>query len=507
MTGVTREPKMRAQTYLQRSPKTGVYRVRRFIPEDVRPAFGGRREYVQSLGTRNLRQAKSLAMPILAELQSRMDASAENGCANVIENRSSHSASNIPVTVIKSSVVKDHQVLSTSMSVDRHDQRVASRSIPQSSPSETASRTKPGLLKNAPAIDGKTISELSEALLTSRAYKDKTIPDVRRAYALLIELHGDLPIRQVTRSHIRELRDVLLRYPVTGRTAEVESKSIRQIVQRNWDRTISRPTVEKLLGFISQGFRLGLSEGWCDENPRQGIIVGKTDTSIKTERSDFQPHHLLKLFGSPLFSGCEGDHRVYQPGHTLIRDYRFWLPVVGLFTGARLGELCQLEVGDLRQDQGTWFLQISSISDLSAGSKSLKTKHSERVVPLHRQLVELGFVQYARSSASGHIFDSRYDSPRKLSHEYSKWFGRYLTKIGLIERELVFHSFRHTFKTACRLANVPTEIHDELTGHKPVTVGGWYGERKRRMEFLKDIIDSLRYDGLPAWMLNETDDC
>ena len=64
---------MRALTYLQKSPDTGVYRVRRIIPARMRHAFGGRREYLKSLGTREIGRARSLAMPILADLQVQFD--------------------------------------------------------------------------------------------------------------------------------------------------------------------------------------------------------------------------------------------------------------------------------------------------------------------------------------------------------------------------------------------------------------------------------------------------
>ncbi len=78
-------------------------------------------------------------------------------------------------------------------------------------------------------------------------------------------------------------------------------------------------------------------------------------------------------------------------------------------------------------------------------------------------------------------------------------FGRYLTRIGLEDRELVFHSFRHNFKTACRFVNIPTEVHDELTGHRPMTVGGWYGERQRRIEYLKELVDRIEYGGVGGY--------
>lgn len=141
----------------------------------------------------------------------------------------------------------------------------------------------------------------------------------------------------MTRGHLRELRDVLLRYPVGGSVVRLRNMSLREIAQHDWSRTISPVTVEKLLGFLSQGFRLAVSEGWCDENPGSGLLVGRSNTSLKNERSDFQEHHLIRLFLSPLFVGCSDNQHALEVGRYRIFDHRYWLPLLALYTGARLG--------------------------------------------------------------------------------------------------------------------------------------------------------------------------
>ncbi len=64
---------MASMSYLQKHPKTDVYRVRRSIPEAARFAFQGRAVFLKTLGTKNLVEAKRLAFPVLAELQSKID--------------------------------------------------------------------------------------------------------------------------------------------------------------------------------------------------------------------------------------------------------------------------------------------------------------------------------------------------------------------------------------------------------------------------------------------------
>jgi len=76
---------MRALTYLQKHPQTGVYRVRRRIPKSFQSMFGGRCEFIKSLETRNIGQAKSRALPIIAEIQQRFDNAANANQASEID--------------------------------------------------------------------------------------------------------------------------------------------------------------------------------------------------------------------------------------------------------------------------------------------------------------------------------------------------------------------------------------------------------------------------------------
>ena len=51
---------------------------------------------------------------------------------------------------------------------------------------------------------------------------------------------------------------------------------------------------------------------------------------------------------------------------------------------------------------------------------------------------------------------------------WTKWFGRYLGPHAVDQRSKTFHSFRHTFKRACREAGLSEEVHHALTGHSVV---------------------------------------
>ena len=74
----------------------------------------------------------------------------------------------------------------------------------------------------------------------------------------------------------------------------------------------------------------------------------------KRTRVPFTTAQLNSLFKSPLYLKCAGDKREHESGSVRVRDWRYWIPLIGLYSGARLGEIAQLLVGDLREIHGTW---------------------------------------------------------------------------------------------------------------------------------------------------------
>lgn len=317
---------------------------------------------------------------------------------------------------------------------------------------------------------------------------------VKRAFVLLGRLVGNPDIRTINKDQARELRDILLAYPIGKSEGRVADKmKLRDIPNQKWGRTITGITVKQYIGVLSRAWKWGISEGLADENPFVGLQIKEdgAETARRVERRDYSDQELLRLFKSPLFTGCKSETRLSEAGKLKVRDHRFWIPWLALYTGARLSELCQLEKSNLKRDGRVWYLEITTIDEDKA-RKRLKTKQSKRDVPLHWHLVELGFIEYCRKVESGRLFPA-YDDADHLAHEFTKRFAYYMDRVGMSDPALTFHSFRHTFKTASRFANVPDIIHDALTGHAPQNVGQEYGQNKRRIPHLKSEIDKVRY--------------
>ena len=148
---------------------------------------------------------------------------------------------------------------------------------------------------------------------------------------------------------------------------------------------------------------------------------------------------------------------------------RVWLPLLGLFTGARLNELGRLVVGDIQGDPVPHF-------DI----RRAKNSGSLRAVPLHPQLVELGFLEYVEAlKAAGQeclwpCLRSGGD-PGTDGDVLGRWFSRYLHQGLGFPATVVFHSFRHSFRDFCRNAGIARDVHHQLTGHASGAAGDAYG--------------------------------
>ena len=158
------------------------------------------------------------------------------------------------------------------------------------------------------------------------------------------------------------------------------------------------------------------------------------------------------------------------------RNADFWLPLLGLFTGARLEEIGAASLADLKNEGGISYLHITTIE-----GRRLKTQTSQRRVPLHDEIIRCGFLAYVgalKKRGETKMFPDIRRKPGAKGAQTAAWskkYGRWLDKIGITDSRLVFHSFRHTFKEACRVANIREEIHDALTGHSNGSIGREYG--------------------------------
>jgi integrase len=358
-----------------------------------------------------------------------------------------------------------------------------------------------------PPVDARTTpsGEILRAALEGwkrqRERPAATITEYERAISLFVELHGDLPVVQVKRSHARLFREALQEVPRT-RSGKLLKASLPELAQ--WGREhpgaqkISASTVNKLLGGVQAVAVWARDNGmvpddvqWADPFAKMRLGEGEA----RRGGAPFELADLQVIFSSPVFT--QGERPKGGQG-----EAAFWFPLLALFTGARLGELAGLRASDVARDDTIGAVSIYITADARAG-KRLKTRQSARVVPVHAQLNKIGFLKFVaaqgKARGSGAWLFPEVAPRTPGAKAFSKWFGRYIGTHGVTDATKVFHSFRHTFIDALRAAGVSKEINSALVGHSNGGVHEQYGAKeiaRRYGKRLSDAVALVRYAGL-----------
>ena len=156
----------------------------------------------------------------------------------------------------------------------------------------------------------------------------------------------------------------------------------------------------------------------------------------------------------------KSEHYWKMPGSLINQNHKYWVPLIALFTGMRLSEISNLNKDDFAIEEGINYLIV----------REAKTDSGIRKVPIHPKLIEVGLFDYVEKlQPNQQLFEGI------SSDAYSKHFSRLLDSVGITDKKLVFHSFRHTFTDALRAAKVTEPIIKSLIGHSDGSVTSQYG--------------------------------
>jgi len=280
----------------------------------------------------------------------------------------------------------------------------------------------------------------------------KTVADKTSVVALLVRIVGDAPVSHLNRKDAQAFRETALKLP--PRAAQQAEKSLTKLTKQA-DRTISVTTFNHYVKHLKTLFVYAIQEGYCEKNPFEGLKI-RQKAKVNSLRSRFNSDDLRKLFSPATYE------RKDSP-----KAYRYWLPLLGLYTGARLNELCQLYIDDIVVIDG---IDCLHIRETKPGQK-LKNATSERLIPIHPKLKELGFLIYVdglKERGFQRVFPELSLHKRHgFAANPSRWFGNYRAKAGVGDGDerKDFHSFRHTVADELKQAGTSESLIAALLGH------------------------------------------
>lgn len=316
----------------------------------------------------------------------------------------------------------------------------------------------------------------------------------------LIEYLGDVDITGIQPGDMDRFLVELKKFPKSKRPAD-DRLSFADLIAKyqgaDYDR-LHIKTVWNWTAVFKAMFAFGVSRRLMEFNPAADMMKKPTGEESNT-RYPYSESDLGHIFSRPMYAGFSGGGLVgyrAKPGDNVVRDSKYWLPVVALHTGMRLEELASLRMDELITESDVVAFDLRS-RPLS-GDRRVKNAGARRVIPLHHRLFDLGFVEWARTHGDDFVFPGLAKKSGKRGPAFGAWWSRWCGKNSAVKGQgidapsLTFHSFRHSFKRAARMSPVKEEVHDLITGHTENAVARAYGAGVD-IAVLKSAIDQIEF--------------
>lgn len=467
------------QQYLKR--RNGRYYYRRRIPADCRDVFQ-RTELVVSLNTDRLPQARLHAAELNDEIE-----------GTILRVRRRRRVADFDISNLRGRIMRfetveetdsagnrkttrriDHKVIQALKDAGVPSDEIANLVRDFNAKASTASAPAPA---TAPATAPVTVNDLIDRYETHRKHQHRQKPDWapdagdERRWQRLRDLTnaGNMSIDTIDRNVADSIISWLSALPKA--TARGRRLTVQQRVTQHGDQDYARIGDRHLNNHIGQYaslFAYAIREGLYQQgNPFEGKRVNMPPGyHVSQLRDMFEREELAKIFSLPLFTDFDSEAK--RIGVSKLLPYRYWTPLIALYTGARPCEIGGLNVADVRK------IKDILVFDFNADDpkKCSKTHNAIRCTPVHQHLIDLGLQRYldeVKARGETRLFP-------ELKWEKKDGYARYigsnfnesvLKPLNLhLPSKKVFYSFRHTFTTELSRVGVTSERREQLCGRE-----------------------------------------
>jgi integrase len=306
-----------------------------------------------------------------------------------------------------------------------------------------------------------------------RGQVEKTRLEKKSVFCDFLGFFGDIPLNDITRERIG-MKD-------GWRDAEYSAPNGKDKTKKR-----SGVTLEKRRGYLAKFFDWASDAGkFHRDNPMSQKMATKAEIRAQSKPwEEFSREDIAALF-APAYA-----QKMDKP------DF-YWLPLLALFSGARIGELARLELSTFEEVDGVKCYRIMDT----------KTTDGRRIVPIHSQLLSLGLWDYAQALRSkGEIFliphrpqdpagthpNNRTKDPAQRAGDV---WGKWVDACGITNTRKVFHSFRSTAITDLHNANAGHASIKRSVGHTGAGMTGAHAGYVRGIELqnIKETIELLKH--------------
>jgi len=332
------------------------------------------------------------------------------------------------------------------------------------------------------------IEKFCETKFKDGAWNKRTVPDHKNRVSNLLEILGDNPIDTISRQDMRKFRDILQKLPPNWRKKLSKAGcTFEEFLAQEHSEKLTKKSINVIVEAISGMFTWAVNEGLLTQNPAKGLSLKDRQPDIE-KRDSFTDEDIKKIF----FSGNYTLSNFKNPAH-------YWVPLISLYTGMRLEEVCQLHCKDIYQEDDFWVIDVSEEGHDGVNDKILKTSNAKRKIPVHDYLIRTGLIGYRNATLeSGQVRLFYQLNKTEKSPKYGKQVGKLfseLVKKHNIEGKKSFHSLRHYFSNYFKLKELHTDMFTEVFGHEQKNLAArQYGSRFPVKDIYEKLISQINFE-------------
>jgi integrase len=239
----------------------------------------------------------------------------------------------------------------------------------------------------------------------------------------------------------------------------------------------SKNTVHFKFNWIIQFFELmKKAKYYLADNPAKG--QAKLSSADKDKLTDENRHLPFSVNDLQVIFNIVNYSKINKP-------HLFWCPIISLYTGMRVSEIGQLYIEDISIEQQS--IRIQKTKE----DQSIKSRYSNRVLPIHQSLIDIGFFDFVEDMKKfgPRLFPNLSKSMNGYGTRISNDFTRYLEDIGIKEDRKSFHSFR-SYINQLLSKKIDWKIQHRFLGHEIEGIN--YKHYDREVSF-----DDMKENALP----------
>ncbi len=351
-------------------------------------------------------------------------------------------------------------------------------------------------------IAGGLLSSNAKRYFEQKRFEEKREKNIQFDESVVdefIEIVGDIDFSTVTKKEVSYYIDVQTKLPPSRKkSVKYRNLSIREIL----DLKLKQKECQTPQNINKRLTKLNVFANW---GIRQGLTVFNPFSNMKfkvkkipNKRQPFTTDELRKILKPETYLGWTVNfkHRFRTDRATNQIPY-YWCFLLGVFSGMRTNEICQILLSQVKKEKGIWFMFVEDSEETK-----VKTESSIRKIPVHPQLIDLGFIDYVanlkRRKKPVRIFWELKEERDGYASKVSRHFNeRFLPAVGVWKKHTkVLYCTRHTFINKLYSEKVDENVIKTLVGHEKEFTMKHYGGEPFTPERLLEEISKVHYSGI-----------